>query len=185
MTMALYVHETGTPGTPSIVFLHGVGASGWMWKPQIAALADFHCLNVDLPGHGKSNHVTWVSLRDTADQVAAVIERYATNGRAHVVGLSLGGHIVLELLEHHTDVLNRVVISGITAEPMPNRILLHPQLRLMSFWMKRRRLIEMQAKALHLSPDMQADFTENLLAMDMQACRRVWEEVAEFRFHQP
>lgn len=179
--MALYVHETGTPGTPSIVFLHGVGASGWMWKPQIAALADFHCLNVDLPGHGKSNHVTWVSLRDTADQVAAVIRSYATQGRAHVVGLSLGGHIVLELLEHQPDVLNRVVISGVTAEPMPNRFLLPLQLRLTTFGMKRRGLVERQAKAMHLSPDMQADFAENLLAMDMQAYRRVWEEVAEFR----
>lgn len=179
--MTLYVKESGTPGAPSIIFLHGVGASGWMWKPQIATLADFHCITVDLPGHGKSNPIQWVSLRDTADQVAAVIEQYATNGRAHVVGLSLGGHIALELLEHHTDVLKRVVISGVTAEPMPNRFLLPLQLRLTTFGMKRRGLVERQAKAMHLSPDMQADFTENLLAMDMQAYRRIWEEVVDFR----
>jgi pimeloyl-ACP methyl ester carboxylesterase len=131
--MALYVHETGIPGAPSIVFLHGVGASGWMWAKQTASLADFHCLTVDLPGHGKSNQETWVSLRNTADQIAAIIQERPTNGRAHLVGLSLGGYVALALLEHHADVLDRVVISGVTAAPMPNRALLPVQLGLMAF----------------------------------------------------
>jgi pimeloyl-ACP methyl ester carboxylesterase len=178
--MSLYVNETGTPGAPSIVFLHGVGTSGWMWEKQIAALADFHCLNVDLPGHGKSNHVTWVSLADTADQIAALIRGYATNGRAHVVGLSLGAYIALVLLESHANVVDRVVISGVTAAPMPNRALLKPQLWLMSFVMKRRWFVNMQARSLHLPPDMQSAFTRNLLAMSMHAYRRIWQEVVDF-----
>src|SRR4051812_48129227 len=102
---SLYVDEAGNPNAPSIIFIHGVGVSGWMWKTQIAAFSDFHCLNVDLPGHGKSNHVPWVSLADTADQIAAVIRSRGTNGRAHVVGLSLGGHIAMSLLERHSSVL--------------------------------------------------------------------------------
>jgi pimeloyl-ACP methyl ester carboxylesterase len=93
-----------------LVFLHGVGASGWMWARQVAALADFHCLNVDLPGHGRSNRVPWVSLADTAGQIAAIIRTRAANGRAHVVGLSLGGYIALALLERHAEVLDRVVM---------------------------------------------------------------------------
>jgi pimeloyl-ACP methyl ester carboxylesterase len=179
--MSLYVHETGTPGAPSIVFLHGVGTSGWMWAKQIAALADFHCLNVDLPGHGKSNHETWVSLADTGDQIAMIIQARATNGRAHVVGLSLGGYIALVLLEHHADVLDQVVMSGVTAAPMPNRVLLVPQLWLMSILVKRHWFVKTQAKSLHLLPDMQAAFTDNLLAMSLQAYRRIWKEAAQFR----
>ncbi len=181
MTMSLYVHETGTPGAPSIVFLHGVGTGGWMWDRQIAALADFHCLNVDLPGHGKSNHETWVSLTDTADQIAALIEARATNGRAHVVGLSLGAYVALVLLEHHADVLDRVVMSGVTAAPMPNRALLRPQLWLMSFLTKRRWFVNMQARLLRLPPDMQPALVENLQALSMQAYRRIWEEAAQFQ----
>jgi pimeloyl-ACP methyl ester carboxylesterase len=178
--MSLYVHETGTPGAPTIVFLHGVGASGWMWDKQIAALADFHCLNVDLPGHGKSNHEVWVSLTDTADQIAMLIQARATNGRAHIVGLSLGGYIALALLEHHADRLDRVVMSGVTIAPMPNRALLPVQLSLMSVLLKRRWFVKMQARSLHLPPDMQSAFTNNLLAMSMQAYRRIWEEGVHF-----
>lgn len=178
--MSLYVDETGTPGAPGIVFLHGVGASGWMWAKQTAALADFHCLTVDLPGHGKSNHEPWVSLKDTADQVARLIQARAANGRAHVVGLSLGGYIALALLDHHAGVLDRVVISGVTAAPMPRRALLPVQLGLMSVLMKRRWFMTMQAKALHLSPEMESAFTENLRAMSMQAYRRIWKEAVGF-----
>ncbi|MBZ0281801.1 MAG: alpha/beta hydrolase [Anaerolineae bacterium] len=177
---SLYVNETGMPGAPSIVFLHGIGASGWMWEKQIAALADFHCLNVDLPGHGKSNQVPWVSLADTADHIAALIQSRATNGWAHVVGLSLGGHIALVLLERHANVVDRAVISGVTDAPMPNRALLKPQLWLMSFLLKRRWFVNMQARSLPLSSDMQSAFTENLLAMSLQAYRRIWEEAVDF-----
>lgn len=177
--MPLYVDPSGTPGSPSIVFLHGIGTSGWMWWRQIAALDDFHCLNVDLPGHGSSNHVPWVSLTDTAHQVAAVIQSHATNGRAHVVGLSLGAYIALVLLEHHAHLVQRAILSGVTAARMPNRILLKPQLALMSI-LKRRWFADRQARSLNLPPHAQAAFTENLLAMSMQTYRRIWEEVVDF-----
>jgi len=179
--MSLDVEESGTHGAPSIVFLHGIGTSGWMWREQAAALADFHCLNVDLPGHGKSRAVPWQSLADTADQVAALIRARATHGRAHVVGLSLGGYVALLLLERHVGVAERVVISGVTAAPMPNRIWLKPQLALMSFLLKRRGFVRMQARALGLSQDMQAAFTENLLAMSMDAYRRIYTEAVDYR----
>jgi Predicted hydrolases or acyltransferases (alpha/beta hydrolase superfamily) len=178
--MSLYVNETGKLGAQSIVFLHGVGTSGWMWEKQISALADFHCLNVDLPGHGKSNHVTWVSLADTADHIAELILARSANGRAHVVGLSLGAYIALVLLERHPNVVDRVVISGVTDKPMPNRALLKPQLWLMSFLLKRRWYVNMQVRSLHLPKDMQSAFTKNLLAMSMHAYRLIWKEVAGF-----
>lgn len=178
--MSLYVNETGMPGAPGIVFLHGVGTSGWMWEKQISALADFQCLNVDLPGHGRSNHVTWVSLADTADQIAELIQTRSTNGRAHVVGLSLGAYIALVLLERHPNVVDRVVISGVTSTPMPNRALLNPQLWLMSFLLKRRWFVNMQARSLHLPPEMQSAFAKNLLAMSLHAYHRIWHEVVDF-----
>jgi pimeloyl-ACP methyl ester carboxylesterase len=179
--MPLYVDETGSQDAPSIVFLHGIGASGWMWWRQTAALGDFHCLNVDLPGHGKSSQVTWISLADTTQQVADLIRSRANNGQAHVVGLSLGGHIALELLERHAELITRAVISGVTAAPMPNRYLLNPQIWFMSLIMKRRWYADLQAKALHLPPDEQAAFTENLLKMSMKTYRRIAEEVVVYQ----
>lgn len=134
----LYVNEIGNLSAPSILFIHGIGVAGWMWKQQIATFPDYHCLNVDLPGHGKSNHVPWVSLADTADQIASIIRERATNGKAHIVGLSLGGHVGLAVLERHPEVVDHAVISGVTDGPMPNQMWLKPQTALMSFLLKQR-----------------------------------------------
>ena len=175
----MYVEETGIHGSPSILFLHGVGTSGWMWQRQIAALTDFHCLNVDLPGHGKSSHVPWVSLQDTADQLAEIIQARATNGQAHIVSLSLGGYIALTLMLHHTEWVQSAVISGVTVEPMPNRYLLKPQLVMMSI-LKRRWVANLQAKSLNLTPDEQASFTENFGIMTIKTYRRIAEEIMVF-----
>lgn len=153
-----------------------------MWERQTAALSDYHCLNVDLPGHGKSNQVEWVSLADTAGKIAAIIGARATNGRAHIVGLSLGGYIALALLEKHANLADRVVISGVTTAPMPNRSLLPIQLGLFSILMQRRWFANMQARTLGLSERDQHSFTENLLAMSMPAYRKIYEEAAEFQF---
>jgi len=176
----MFVSESGTHGAPSIVFLHGVGTSSWMWWMQIEALSHFHCINLDLPGHGKSNHIEWVSLTDTANRIASVIQEHATNGQAHVVGLSLGGYIALVMLQHHASILNHIVISGVTIEPMPNRSLLNPQLWLMSFLFKRRGFLNMQARLLHLPSNATAAFIENLQAMSMKTYRKIAEEVVDF-----
>jgi pimeloyl-ACP methyl ester carboxylesterase len=46
----MYVHESGTPGSPVVVFLHGAGGSGRMWHDHMATLAGFHRPAPDLPG---------------------------------------------------------------------------------------------------------------------------------------
>jgi pimeloyl-ACP methyl ester carboxylesterase len=176
----LGVETTGSPDAPAIAFLHGVGASGWMWWRQVPAFADHLCLNVDLPGHGRSRDVPWVSLADAAEQVAALIRARTATGRAHVVGLSLGGHAALALLEHHPDVVDRAVISGVTAEPWSHRWLLGPQVWLTTRQLRSRRLVEAQARSLGLPPEVRAAFTDTVQAMSPQTYRRITAEVAGY-----
>jgi pimeloyl-ACP methyl ester carboxylesterase len=47
---SLYVGESGTPRSPAIVFLHGVGNSGGMWAKHMAGLGGYHCLAPRSPG---------------------------------------------------------------------------------------------------------------------------------------
>jgi pimeloyl-ACP methyl ester carboxylesterase len=51
----LYFESFGNKDLPTIVFLHGGGAAGWMWKKQVEALSNrYHCLVPDLPEQGQS-----------------------------------------------------------------------------------------------------------------------------------
>jgi pimeloyl-ACP methyl ester carboxylesterase len=110
--MTLHLHIAGDSDAPAIVFLHGAGIPGWMWAPQLAALSPrFRCIVPDLPGHGESKSAAWVSIADTAAQVAQIIREH-TRGRAHVVGLSLGAQVVLQVLNDHPNVVDRAIMSG-------------------------------------------------------------------------
>lgn len=119
-TASLAVRSTGTPGRPTIVLLHGVGNNGSMWSDLMAALPDYHCLAPDLPGHGESRSLRWRSRVHTAALVASLIEAEAAGGRAHVVGLSLGGSVALELLATRPRILDHVIVDGCAA--LPSRV---------------------------------------------------------------
>lgn len=114
----MYVDESGTRGAPAVVFIHGGGPSGAMWRDHLDRLgSEFHCLAPDLPGFGRSNRLAPISLNQTADLVAELIATRAPARRAHVVGLSYGGSVVFALLDRHPEVLDRVVIDGACVIP--------------------------------------------------------------------
>jgi pimeloyl-ACP methyl ester carboxylesterase len=108
----LHVYESGAPGALAVVFLHGAGVSGRMWKAHMTRLKDYHCLAPDLPGHGLSNHIAWHSEAATADLVAQLIETRVPARRAHLVGLSVGGSLAHVLLGQRPELLDRVIIDG-------------------------------------------------------------------------
>ncbi len=110
--MQLYVHQTGRADAGSIVFLHGLGLSSAMWQPQFQRLPDYQCLAPDLPEHGKSAALGPFTLKDASRRVAELIRNYTPTGRAHVVGLSLGGAVAVRMLLDEPDVLDHVLISG-------------------------------------------------------------------------
>jgi pimeloyl-ACP methyl ester carboxylesterase len=108
----LYVHEAGSLQAPTIVFLHGLGGSGSMWQPQLEHLRDYHCLAPDLPEHGKSANIGPFTLADSSQRVAALIRERARNGRASIVGLSMGAAVAIRLLADMPGILDHVMVSG-------------------------------------------------------------------------
>jgi pimeloyl-ACP methyl ester carboxylesterase len=88
----------GPAGAPVVLLLHGLGACGDDWRPQLPALVTrYRVLTVDLPGH---RHSAPVDGLPSILRMAAAVEDLLdvlTIDRAHVVGLSLGGCVALML----------------------------------------------------------------------------------------
>jgi pimeloyl-ACP methyl ester carboxylesterase len=78
----------------------------------------YHILVPHVPGHGPlkdhpSSNFANFSIPTAADSVAALIEAKAKNGRAHVVGLSLGGFIGLNLSLRYPDLVSSLFVTGV------------------------------------------------------------------------
>ena len=117
------MRASGPADAPSVVFLHGGVASGWVWDPVVERLAGrYDCLAPDLPEHGRSVERGPFSIVGAAGDVAALVRERANGGRAHLVGISVGGQIALQVAATAPELVDPLVLSGtLVAPPRPPR----------------------------------------------------------------
>lgn len=126
---AAYEPEQNPELARSIVFLHGGGAAGWMWKNQVSGFRqNYHLLVPDLPEQGLSQKCAAYTTERAADLVAALIQKEAHGGRAHVVGLSEGAQVTVALLARCPEVIDHAVVSSANLRPLPGSRLYTPGL---------------------------------------------------------
>jgi pimeloyl-ACP methyl ester carboxylesterase len=126
----LFYTESGSANAPAIVFLPGGGMSGWSWLPQVKRLLGYRCIVPDLPGHGRSPADGPIRISTAAEEIAELIKNRVSIGRAHVVGLSMGGQTALQLMSTHPELVDRVIVSGTNTSPSGSIQLLAPLLKL-------------------------------------------------------
>jgi len=108
----LRVHEIhGGHGSP-VIFIHGLGSSGYMeWRFNLASTAIRHRIFApDLPGYGRTEKPR---VRYTIGYFARFVERYMEERglrSAAIVGASLGGRIALELALERPQLARRLVL---------------------------------------------------------------------------
>jgi len=182
MLMDLYFKESGTQGRPVILFIHGIGAGEWMWTYQSEAFSDYHCIAVDLPEHGKSREIQWISLEDTGDKIARIIEERATDQTVHLVGLSLGGNVVMEMLLKHLSLADSAFVSGIAVSPVTNRFAINLQARMQAWSMGKMRNNESRLNKVgrdyyKLNDSLNEVFKENVRQMNIETYKEIVREV--------
>lgn len=118
-TQSLFSRSYGPANAPVIVFLHGGGVSGWMWEPVMAQLPGYHCIALDLPESGGSAGIGPFSMALAAEKVAETIRQQAPGQRAHLVGLSEGAQVGVQLLATAPEVLQKALLSSPLLKPIP------------------------------------------------------------------
>jgi 3-oxoadipate enol-lactonase len=103
----------------NIVFVHGFPMSASIWKSQIGALEEHHnCYAIDLPGYGSNTRqMDFTHSIDTyADYVCQFIKDNEL-GPVHIVGMSMGGSISLNISRRHKHVVKSMTLIHTSAVP--------------------------------------------------------------------
>jgi pimeloyl-ACP methyl ester carboxylesterase len=104
-------HMHGGRGSP-VVFIHGLGSSGYMeWRFTLESAAERHRVYApDLPGYGRTEKPR---ARYTIPYFARFVERYIEDRGLRsvvLVGASLGGRIALELALEQPRLVRKLVL---------------------------------------------------------------------------
>ncbi len=98
---------------PPIILLHGFVGDSREWRAQTDALSDaFTVVAWDAPGSGRSSDPpSSFRMPDFADYLARLVEALDL-GRPHVVGLSFGAALALELYRRHPQLPRTLVLAS-------------------------------------------------------------------------
>ena len=108
----LRVHQLQGGHGPPVLFIHGLGSSGYMeWRFNLEPAAVRHRVYApDLPGYGRTEKPR---VRYTIAYFASFIEHYMDDcglAAAAIVGASLGGRIALEIALENPRLARRLVL---------------------------------------------------------------------------
>lgn len=94
----LHYQVTGDPRKPAILFLHGFLGNHAEWGEVIERIASaYHCVAIDLPGHGRSVALETpeaYGIVQTADAIIEVADEVRLD-HFSLVGYSMGGRVAL------------------------------------------------------------------------------------------
>lgn len=116
-TASAYYRQTGKG--PDVLFIHGIGASQFIWRELESRLQSHYRLTViDLPGFGRSSKNTLLKLdiESQSQYIAKIIQALDLNP-VYIVGSSMGGAIGLWLATHKPDLIKKIAVISPATNP--------------------------------------------------------------------
>jgi len=101
----------GNPRLPPLVFLHGIGGAARAWHGQLDFFKHrYRTIAWDMPGYGGSAPLPTVSIAALADALQGFLQQVRAM-KPILVGHSIGGMIVQQLLAKHPRIASAIVLA--------------------------------------------------------------------------
>lgn len=116
--------ERNKSGTQSVIFIHGAFENSSSWEvvlPHLPQDSNYHLILSDLPSHGVASHIKPFSVTIAALLVSKLIARLGHNGKAKLVGLSLGADVALRIASDYPKVVDGAVFVSGASTPSSRR----------------------------------------------------------------
>src|SRR6266436_5751799 len=101
----------GDPGMPPLMFLHGIGGAARAWRGQLDFFKHrYRTIAWDMPGYGGSAPLPTVSIAALAGALQDFLQQVGST-KPILVGHSIGGMIVQQLLAKHSRIASAIVLA--------------------------------------------------------------------------
>lgn len=95
-----------------VVFIHGFLGGSRQWQGQVEAMAAYKVITLDLPGFGENAKLdAFCSISGFADWVLNELKMRGIE-KFHLVGHSMGGMVVQEMIARAPECVDRLVLYG-------------------------------------------------------------------------
>lgn len=104
-------NDEGPDDAPVIIFIHGFPFNKSMWNAQVEALENtFRVISYDVRGHGSSDQGQEVfSIELFVEDLICLMDALKIENAA-LCGLSMGGYIALNAVEHYARRFNAIIL---------------------------------------------------------------------------
>ena len=164
-----------------IMFITGAGVSSWMYQYQKNAFSNFKTIFFDLPGHGENSNIDFTTLENVVNEVESIIAKESLNGKAVMVGHSIGAQIIMHMIQSHSQYIEKaVIISGLNRKIRGMNHITELMVSLTMPLIKYRWFAKAQAKALALPNEMFEDYYSDSLKISKKTLLNIMAENMNF-----
>jgi 3-oxoadipate enol-lactonase len=119
----LFFQDHNPDGRPTVLLIHGLGATSDSWQLQTPALAaaGYRVLAPDLPGFGQSPYAPPLTIPGMASRLERLL-RGLNAAPTYLVGISMGGTVALQLAADFPGSVQRLVLVNTFARLRPKGI---------------------------------------------------------------
>ncbi len=107
---------------PDVVLIHGTGADGTLWEPQVKLLtaSGHRCFVPELRGHGLTHEPQeWTGIEVHVEDLLETLECCQIRYPAIWVGHSLGAIILLQMSQAHPELFVQILAVGLPGKVPP------------------------------------------------------------------
>jgi len=180
----LFYRETNPHADHALVFLHGGGTTHAMWREIVDLLHGYNCILVDLPDHGSSRHMRFKGFEDAAAHVVEIINRTKSE-KVTIIGLSLGGYIAAAVSAYNLPKVCKIVISGISVDPLSGKWWLVPLSWIMLPFLKMKFVIRSNSRMMGIPEPLMNEYMEGAKKMNRRAFLKIATEACDYSASQP
>ncbi|SDC10036.1 Pimeloyl-ACP methyl ester carboxylesterase [Terribacillus halophilus] len=172
--MKVSIYNEQQPHT--LLFLHGGGVGGWMWKKQLAHFSDYKCAVAELE-FGTAD----ASIERLANQLLHWVELNTGQGKVALIGFSIGAQIALRMVSKRPELFCFSMLnSPLTIPSTLPKSIIRNAVRCTHPLIKNRSFSALQARALAIPAEDFETYYQQSLQISYLALTKMLEENMQF-----